>query len=145
VLRPAPGSDPLSGAAVRRTSADASGAFAFEELPLARYELEVLPAWAAGGSWPVLARREVLHDGLALARIDLEAGAIEGAALDSAGAPLHGALVLVSAEADPNRVWPPAATDAAGRFRVEHLAPGRYRVRLRAGERSVDVRPRAAR
>jgi len=73
-------------------------------------------------------------------------GAIEGELREEEGRPLVGALVRVSAldAHDPigaPQSWPVVVTDVAGRFRIELLPPGRYRVHQRAGTavRDVDV------
>lgn len=146
VLRPAPETPLLAGACERRATTGAGGAFAFDELVVARYDARVLPPWARGGSWPVLARGSLTsaagaHGTLELA---LEVGALEGELLEAEGRPLAGALVTVSAldARDPvgePQLWPPAVTDPAGRYRVELLPPGRYRVHLRAGSAAHDV------
>ncbi|HEX6885679.1 MAG TPA: carboxypeptidase-like regulatory domain-containing protein [Planctomycetota bacterium] len=139
-LVPAADTPLLAGASERRTSTDAQGAFAFAELTAAGYEARVLPPWARGGTWPILARGRVTvragePHSLGLA---LEVGAVEGTLLDPGGRPLPGAVVSVAALAalDPvgqPALWPPAVTDAQGRFRVGLLPPGRYLVHVRAG------------
>jgi len=139
-LVPAPDTPLLAGASERRTSIDAQGAFALAELTAATYEARVLPGWARGGTWPILARGGVTvragePHSLGLA---LEVGAVEGTLLDPDGRPLPGAVVSVAAldALDPvgqPALWPPAVTDAEGRFRVGLLPPGRYLVHVRAG------------
>ena len=150
VLRPAESAPALSGAVVRRVICDAEGRFQFEELALERYQVEVLPPWARGGSWPVLATSPL--DGLEPTEstefsITLQCGEIRGQLHDAEGRSLEGALVkLWPAEegGSPKRLWPPTATDATGSFVVQHLPVGRYRLRLRAGaaehELEADVR-----
>ena len=149
VLRPAE-SAPLSGAVVRRAVCDGEGRFQFEELALEPYRVEVLPPWARGGSWPVLATLPL--DGLeptesSECSITLQCGEISGELRDAEGRSLEGALVkLWPAEegTSPKRLWPPTATDASGAFVVRDLPVGRYRLRLRAGaaehELEADVR-----
>jgi hypothetical protein len=143
VLRPGPDVHPLSGAVARRARVDAAGAFAFEALVEAAYLVEVLPPWAAGGSWPVLARGEVLAGDGAELSIEVASAAVEGELVDLAGAPLAGALVHLSDSDHPERLWPPRATDSGGRFRIGDLPPGSYAIRVRAGvleaERSVQL------
>lgn len=139
-LVPAADTPLLAGASERRTSTDAQGAFAFAELTAAAYEARVLPGWARGGTWPILARGRVTvragePHSLGLA---LEVGAVEGTLLDPGGRSLPGAVVSVAAldALDPvgqPALWPPAVTDAQGRFRVGLLPPGRYLVHVRAG------------
>jgi Carboxypeptidase regulatory-like domain len=145
-LVPAADTPLLAGASERRTSTDAQGAFALVELTAATYEVRVLPGWARGGTWPILARGGVTvragePHSLGLA---LEVGAVEGTLLDPGGRPLPGAVVSVAALAalDPvgqPALWPPAVTDAEGRFRVGLLPPGRYLVHVRAGAARGDA------
>ncbi len=136
----------LAGACERRASTDASGSFALVELVVASYRVEVLPSWSPGGSWPVLGRGTCApkEDRENTVELTLDVGALEGELQDLTGRPLVGALVRVSAldardaAGDP-QAWPVAVTDAAGRYRVELLPPGRYLVHQRAGSAVRDV------
>lgn len=149
VLRPAPETGRASGAVVRRARSDASGRFEFGELAVARYLVEVLPPWARGGSWPVLARREIelgadAPDELVL---ELVSGEIQGQLIEAGGRELQGALVQVFAlesldAAGAPLGWPPTATDAEGRFQVGDLPAGRYRVHVRAGKARRELETR---
>lgn len=146
LLVPAANARPLSGASERRAEADALGRFRVPALVLESYDVAVLPPWARGGSWPVLARapldvRNGVPEELVLA---LDCAAIEGTLLEQDGRPLVGALVRVFSLVERDVVgepliWPPAVTDSDGHFRVEHLPPGRYVVHLRAGATAQDV------
>ncbi len=150
VLRPAAGTPELSGATLRRAISDSTGRFRFEELVHARYTLEVLPPWARGGSWPVLATLELevaSHVPTGEPRLVLAIGELTGRLIDAEGRPLEGALVEVFALDAPDaaglpRGWPPTVTDAEGRFRIGNLPAGAYRLRLRAGggKREIEVR-----
>ncbi len=146
VLRPVPDTPLLAAAAERRALTGAGGAFALDELVVARYEAEVLPPWARGGSWPVLARgAHVAAVGAqGTLELELEVGALEGRLEEAGGRPLAGALITVSALDGRDLVglpqlWPPAVTDPAGRYRVDLLPPGRYLVHARAGAAAHDV------
>ncbi len=146
VLRPTPDTPPLCGAVTRRVAVDEAGAFRLENLVRARYLVEVLPPWAAGGSWPALTSVEFDHtrpDSPEL-ELALASGAIAGAIVDQLGRALEGALVMVSPASEPDRIWPARQTDDAGAFEVRDLPPGRYVLRLRAGlaarEQELDVR-----
>jgi hypothetical protein len=130
----------LSGACERRASTDAGGTFVFEELVVASYRVELLPPWARGGTWPVVARARCALGAGEPPPLELvpAVGALEGALEEEVGRPLVGALVTVAAldARDPvgePELWPPVVTDAVGHFAVELLPPGRYRVRVRAG------------
>lgn len=145
VLRPAPGGDPLSGAVLRRVAADAEGRFLVDRLVHAKYMLQVLPPWAAGGSWPVLGSTNFLHfGGAGELLVPLSAGELAGTIRDSDGELVQGAVVRLTADGQPDQLWPPAASDADGRYRLGDLAPGRYLLRVRAGderaETTVEVR-----
>ncbi len=147
VLVPVPDAYSLSGATFRRTLTDRDGEFRFEEVVRAPYRVEILPPWAAGGSWPVVAAIDLdtqqprsEEEELALS---LFSGGIEGRLADLEGHPVEGALVKVWPADQPTRIWPPLETDASGGFRVLDLPPGNYVVRLRAGaaarERELEV------
>lgn len=149
VLRPAPDVPPLAGACTRRATTAADGGFALGELVATRYLVEVLPPWARGGSWPVLARAryEARAEGTDPLELFLEVGTLEGELQEADGRPLAGALIKVGGldardpVGDP-QLWPPGVTDPAGRFRVELLPPGRYLVHLRAGSAARDLEVR---
>lgn len=126
-----------------RAECGEDGAFAFADLIEGDYTVQVLPRWAANGSWPDLLRplagasATPLHhaggahaDGLALAPI---AASVRGTLRDAHDSPLEGALVLVSPANDPERYWPPATSRTDGAFECADLPPGKYVVRVRAG------------
>jgi hypothetical protein len=146
VLRPRPDTPLLAGACERRATSGAAGEFALGELVVAHYEVEVLPPWARGGSWPVLARGALAAEAGRAGTLELllVVGALAGELQEADGRPLAGALVKVSAldARDPvgqAQLWPPAVTDPAGSYRVELLPPGRYLVHLRAGSAAHDI------
>jgi len=146
VLTPVAGTPELSGACQRRAATDAGGRTQLTDLVVAEYQLELLPPWARGGSWPVLARSTFAALEGAANEVVLapRVGALEGELLEDGGEPLVGALIEVtSLEAqDPvgkPELWPPEVSDEAGRFRLELLPPGRYRLHLRAGRAARDV------
>lgn len=140
----------LSGAVPRRVQVDSAGRFELPELVHARYLVRVLPAWAVGGTWPVLEELAYTHEAPepgASARIlgvRLRGGTLGGRLFDGESGPLEGALVKVWPLGQPDRLWPSRATDAQGEFLVRDLPPGDYRVRLRAGtveyEEDVTIR-----
>ena len=146
VLRPTDDTPALAGAPERRVRADAEGRFALDDLVVASYRVEVLPPWARGGSWPVVGRGVCapLGDAAAHLALALDVGAMEGTLRESGGRALVGALVKVSAldaldAVGQPQLWPPLVSDPEGRFRVELLPPGRYRVHVRAGAAARDV------
>ena len=145
-LVPAKDTPTLAGACERRATTDAEGRFALDELVVANYRIEVLPPWAGGGSWPVLGRGACSPADSAenTVELSLDVGALEGELREPGGRPLVGALVRVSAldardAVNEPEAWPVVVTDAAGRFRVELLPPGRYLVHQRAGSAVRDV------
>ena len=139
-----PANDPslLQGPVAVRTVTDSDGRFHFDQLAVGEYRTLILPAWAAGGSWPNLARAAdgspgaTLYHGPDAEPVDLElaAGALEGRLRDPSGLPIEGALVLLSRAEDPDRIWPPALSDPAGGFRIEDLPPGDFLLEVRAGQ-----------
>jgi hypothetical protein len=149
VLAPTEDTPPLAGAALQRTPTDATGRFALERVVAAAYAVEVLPPWARGGSWPVLARgtARVAADGRVTLELALEVGGLAGELAEANGRPLVGAVISVAAldaldAVGEPQLWPPATSDDAGRYRVALLPPGRYRVHLRAGAAATDTEVR---
>ncbi|MEW6073353.1 MAG: carboxypeptidase-like regulatory domain-containing protein [Planctomycetota bacterium] len=147
VLRPAAPTPPLSGATERRVRTGEAGAFAVPDLVAAAYLVQVLPPWAAGGSWPVLDEVELAHAAegpAAPLSLRLRTGELSGRIGDPEGRAVAGALARVWPEGLANRLWPPQETAADGSFLFRDLPPGSYRLRIRAGsgalEQSVLVR-----
>jgi hypothetical protein len=133
----------FGGAVLRRTSTDARGFFALEDLAHGDYFVHVVPSWASGGAWPDLvaladAQYEHSAEGGDFAVFGLDAGALEGTVLDPAGQPIDGAYAILSDAADASRVWPPRVSNAFGVLRFSDLPPGRYRLSLRAGESPIE-------
>ena len=148
LLQPAAGVHELSGAVPRRAKIDPSGAFAVEGLVTAPYQLSVLPPWGRGGSWPFLARQDHEHttDGAqTVVMVELVSAELSGVLRDPKRRPIEGALIKLWPEGSPKRIWPAESTDADGAFRVRDLAPGPYRLRVRAGaaqlERVLELGP----
>jgi hypothetical protein len=133
----------------RRTLADAAGRFGFDDLILGEYTVEVRPAWAAGGSWPDLARPLAsaaplrwVHpgpDAKGVLELALQTGSVHGRIEDDKGRALEGALLLLWPAGRPERVWPPVATDAAGAFRIDALPAGSYVLTVRAAAASAEL------
>lgn len=144
MLLPTSGPTALGGALPRVAKVAADGSFRFDQLAHGAYRVQLLPPWAAGGTWPDLsaaAARQMQHPASEPWILSTAAGAIEGEVRDDLGRALEGALVLTSAAEDESRVWPPRSSGPDGRFRIADLPPGRYRVACRAGEggSSLDV------
>ena len=135
VLRPAEGTHPLSGAVELRAITDAEGAFRFPDAVVVDYELELLPHWAAGGSWPVLAGRSLpaAQEERTALELPLAPGSIRARLVQSGERPVEGALVQLRPVDAPDRLWPPRSSDADGRFVIDALPPGRYLLRVHAG------------
>ena len=142
VARPLSPIGDLTGAVTRRTSLDASGLFTLRDLACGPYQLELLPPWASGGSWPVVGAMEWDHQAHPLGQdvlFPMQAGAVTGVVLDPAGRPIVGAVVLLWDEADASHVWPLSQTRADGRVTILDLPAGRYVARVRAGSASSEV------
>jgi hypothetical protein len=134
-LEPAVGTDWLTGVLPRRARADAAGRFVFEDLALGSYTARVLPAWASGGSWPVLERTEWTFDGTQVEwPLDYRPAHIELSVVDANGAALQGVLALLRESGDAQRGWPGVVSDAQGRLAYHDLASGEYELELIAGK-----------
>jgi hypothetical protein len=134
----------LSGAVVRRVRTDELGNFHFPLVAFGSYRLEVLPPWARGGTWPVLATLEFTAGkdrnlGSAL-EIELTIGALRGTVNSIEEHEIEGALIQVFPLAGPSdRFWPPESTDSRGVFVVRNLPAGSYRIRIHAGAATLEV------
>ncbi len=143
VLSPVLAPEEIDAPVPRRVQADPQGRFTVPDLIAGEYRVEVLPAWARGGTWPDLARaldsaepRRFTHrdDGSSPLTIELASGDLRGELADFEGLRPEGALVLVWPAGRPERPWPPARTDARGGFVVRGLPAGRYALSARSGE-----------
>lgn len=127
----------LVGSVPRFARTDETGRFKLDDVVAGLYRVQVFPAWAAGGSWPVLdsflLQHEVERELQTSLRARLRCGRLGGRLLDLEAHPIEGATVLVVAKNEPGRLWPPTSTDAQGRFVVIDLPSGSYAVTLRAG------------
>ncbi|MBM3978248.1 MAG: carboxypeptidase regulatory-like domain-containing protein [Planctomycetes bacterium] len=133
-LEPVAGSDPLTGAYPRRARVEAGGAFAFEALAHGSYAVNVLPDWASGGSWPILARADLAWHGDAQLEIDVNTASAQLRVYDVAGSPLPGALALLRDTAQPGRAWPARESDAQGEIRFDDLPVGQFELEISAGK-----------
>jgi hypothetical protein len=140
-LRPAEGTHPLSGAVIRRARTGSDGSFRFEELVLERYRVELLPPWAASGSWPVLDRVELrpLEETWPRTVLRIRSGTVVGRLIDVEGRPIAGSVVRAWPEDDPDRTFPPVETDVDGVFELVDLPGGSYVVRVRAGTAAAET------
>lgn len=150
LLLPAGSATEFGSGMPRRATTDSEGRYRFDALERATYRVIVLPPYARGGTWPDLLTgwdgtgQMYNHDAggenppqLALG---LLSGIIEGYFRDDRGRPLEGGLVEVSPMTDGNPAALPAVrTDAAGRFRLRHVPPGRYSIRATAGAHSRET------
>lgn len=128
----------------RRALCDRAGHFEIADLQTGEYTVAVLPEWAQNGTWPDLGPgtktkpNSYSHRvGVATTySIELVSGSVHGVVTDREDNALEGALVLVSSEVAPERIWPPVRAGAKGEFVVPDLPPGRYVVAVRAGSGS---------
>lgn len=148
-LTPPPGTAPLSGRIERRTRVAPDGTYTFANLTAGVYQARIVPSWAAGGTWPILAAGALPFEPgssmpapPALAPVE---GAIEGTVTDEDGRALAGALILVQQLGEAQeRLWPARASDSSGAFRVDELPPGRYRVELTSGATRLQIEVQVA-
>jgi hypothetical protein len=150
VLIPTAAPETLSAPLPRRTKVGADGRFAFDDLIVGEYAVEVRPEWARGGSWPDLLRGidEPRTRTIDLAKsadaskpeplaLELAVGDLEGKLAGLEGEAIEGGLVLASAASDPSRVFPPETSRADGTFSMRGLPTGRYLLAVRAGSASA--------
>jgi hypothetical protein len=113
-------------------SKDPTGVPRFQNLPPGTYEVRVTKRPFVTGS-----RTVVVGEGSTVEeRVVLERGvAIEGVLVDDAGGAVANAGVAAYRETDddPSGGGGGASTDAEGRFRIEGLRPGSYRLKATAG------------
>jgi hypothetical protein len=113
---------------------DSAGAF---ELPAPRGVFELTAQSKAVGS--ATSRATIITDPAEAVVLDLDAGAvIEGRVVDQRGAPLPGLVVSTTERGSGpqggavSTASGRSTTDAAGRFAIDQLAPGEYRVAVAA-------------
>ncbi|TAJ21303.1 MAG: carboxypeptidase regulatory-like domain-containing protein [Planctomycetota bacterium] len=148
-LEPAPGTDPLTGVVPRRARVGADGAFELDALAAGAYSLRVLPAWASGGSWPIVVQRDLEWSGAAAdlaggLELDYRPATTALRVLDVAGRAMPGALVLLRERTAPDRplhVWPARESDAAGEVGFDDLPGGDYEIEIAAGSARKTLDP----
>lgn len=133
-LEPAPGTNPLAGVFPRRVRLDERGAGSCAALACGEYIARLLPAWAAGGSWPVLAEL-VWNQPVQGGALNLlnQAGSIAGAVRSPKGEPIEGVMLVLQQAGEPARLWPPVATDARGNYAFADVPAGDYQLELHTG------------
>ena len=127
----------MAGRTTRRAQVDADGRYRVPALAAGSYEVQVLPEWARGGTWPVLGSGVLEHApgaGRTSFPVVVDDARLSGRVLDPEGRPLEGALVRATQE---RRAWPPVRSVADGSFTLGDLEPGTYRVEALAGTAAV--------
>jgi hypothetical protein len=147
VLTPTLPPEELGAPLPRRAFVGADGNFEFPDLIAGQYLVEVLPAWARGGTWPDLARETHAEEPRTFTHlaanfpqklaIELQTGEVTGKLLDPDGHPIEGALILTALASDPSRVWPPDSSAGDGTFAVRGLPAGKYLLAIRAGSAAL--------
>lgn len=142
LLMPVDPPEVFGPAVQRRVLCDPDGRFALPDLAAGSYRVHVLPAWAAGGTWPDVLGGEVRfeHDPASPRELvlPLAEGAIAGTLADRRGRTIEGALLLLTPVDQPGRLWPPATSDPRGGFLIEDLPAGSYRLFVEAGDARVE-------
>jgi len=100
--------------------------FHIEDLPLAGYDVRAVAEGMNCASQPILIERTSAHPFIVLHLTP--AGFLEGDVADQDGVPLDGVPVVVESAQDGRR-WE-AESDALGRWRVDDLPDGQYKVLL---------------
>lgn len=135
---PPPGTDLLTGQIERRAQVAADGSFRFADLAAGVYQAQLLPAWARGGTWPIVGSGPLsVAPGSTLPQppaLVVREGALAGVVQDANAEPIHGAMVIVQQASDLNHLLPPQATDAQGRFAFDGLPADDYRVEVVTGD-----------
>ena len=136
-LLPPPGTDMLTGAVERRARVHADGTFRVPSLAAGVYQAQVLPAWASGGTWPVIGTGVVSvaprSSMPAPPPLQVTEAQVFGTVRTPDGAPLVGAMVVLRDESAPGRLCPPLATDPVGSFTFTGLPAGNYTLDIVSG------------
>lgn len=136
-LLPPPGTDMLTGAVERRARVDADGTFRVPSLAAGVYQAQVLPAWASGGTWPVIGTGVVSvaprSSMPAPPPLQVTEAQVFGTVRTPDGLPLVGAMVVLRDMSAPGRLCPPLATDAVGSFSFAGLPAGSYTLDVVSG------------
>ncbi len=119
-----------------RTRVGAEGAYRFEDILPGYFTVSVLPG---RGSLRRRSAGVTVAEGK-MARLDFPAGAaLAGTLLDGEGAPVPGAIVRAS-RTEGAWAGSQATTDTAGRWRIEDLEPGEWKVGVQVlGERGFSA------
>jgi hypothetical protein len=129
----------------RRVRVRENGEFEFPQLCAGTYSIHVLPAWAAGGTWPDLLQatgdgarpRQLQHRGedqAGEARLELDLGSVEVEVLGAGGEHMQGALALLRDARAPNQYWPTRTSVANAPFaRWDDVPAGQYVLEVSAG------------
>ncbi len=144
-LVPSGPAEDLRSGVPRRVTTAADGSFRIAKLLHAPYEVHVLPPEHEGALEPNLlvpwggrAPRLEHGSGPPTDAWELVTGELHGQ-IFAEGSPVRAALVMLEALIDPDteqgetRVLAPAQTDREGRWSIQDLPPGRYRIRVRGG------------
>jgi hypothetical protein len=140
-LVPPPGTAPLSGQIERRTRVAADGSYTFTGLTSGVYQARILPAWAAGGTWPILGAGALPFEPNSSMPVPppmrtIE-GSITGQVVGANSQAIAGAMLIVRNAAQPDQLWPTQATTSMGAFTVNDCPPGSYMLKIVFGDKSA--------
>lgn len=132
-----------------RATCDREGRFAFDALIEGEYGVQLLPKWAANGTWPDLLRplagaapRTLRHDASSAAKpLELHpvAGSVHGVLRDVRAAAIEAGFVSIAPQGDATRLWPVVSSGADGSFTCRDLPAGKYVLSVRAGGDGADL------